>query len=137
MLVFLNYFFFVVHSLLIVFNMFGWIWRRTRPWQLLTLLLTGASWFVLGWWYGHLGYCVCTDWHFRVRQQLGYVDDNDSYIYLLINKATGLQPSISFVEMLALGVFVVALILGIVFNVRDLLRSRGNMGSARGSANRG
>jgi hypothetical protein len=124
MLVFLNYFFFAAHSLLIVFNMFGWIWRRTRRWQLLALLLTALSWFVLGWWYRHLGYCLCTDWHFRVRQELGYSDDNDSYLYLLINKLTGLRPSIPLVEMLALGVFVVALALSITFNMRDLLGAR-------------
>jgi hypothetical protein len=123
MLEFLNYFFFTGHALLIVFNALGWAWRRTRPWQLLTLALTGASWFVLGIWYGW-GYCVCTDWHWRVRAALGYHDDNDSYIYLLINKLTGLRPSVETCQSLALGVFVAALALGVTLNVRDFIRAR-------------
>jgi hypothetical protein len=106
-----------------VFNALGWAWRRTRPWQLLTLALTGVSWFVLGFWYGW-GYCVCTDWHWRIRAALGYHDDNDSYIYLLIKTLTGLRPSVESCQLLALGVFVVALVLGVTFNVRDFLRAR-------------
>lgn len=52
MLVFLDVFFFVFHTAWMIFNCVGWIWRRTRPWQLLTIILTALSWFVLGFWYG-------------------------------------------------------------------------------------
>jgi hypothetical protein len=121
MLQFLNVFFFVFHTALIAFNMFGWIWRRTRPWQLLTLTLTGLSWFALGAWYGW-GYCLCTDWHLQVRHQLGYFDDNNSYLYLLINKATGLEPSLDFLWALGASVFASAVVLSVAFNLRDLVR---------------
>jgi hypothetical protein len=39
------------HTLLILFNLLGWIWASTRRWNLYTLLATGFSWFVLGIWY--------------------------------------------------------------------------------------
>ncbi|MEO5906489.1 MAG: DUF2784 family protein, partial [Saprospiraceae bacterium] len=62
----LDYFFFFFHTSLILFNCFGWIFPKLRRWNLITLLLTAFSWFVLGIWFG-LGYCVCTDWHWAVR----------------------------------------------------------------------
>jgi hypothetical protein len=124
----LNIFFFVFHSLWMVFNMTAWAWRRTRPWHLLTLGLTGLSWFVLGYWYGW-GYCICTDWHLQVRHELGYWDDRGSYIFLLINQLTGLQPSIEFCNMLALSVFSAALLLSVSLSVRDWLRSRTRRGT--------
>ena len=48
----LNIFFFVFHTLLMLFNCFGWAWKKTRPWNLVTLLLTAGSWFIVGIWYG-------------------------------------------------------------------------------------
>ena len=45
---FLDKFFFVFHSSIILFNLFGWIWRKTRRWNLLLILLTAASWTFLG-----------------------------------------------------------------------------------------
>jgi len=77
---FLNYFFFLFHTLFTLFNMFAWIPRRTRKWNLVTLLLTAFSWFVVGIWYGW-GYCFCTDWHWAVREKLGYRDQENSYIH--------------------------------------------------------
>ena len=69
----LNTGFFVVHTAWIVFTCVGWIWKRTRPWQLMTVALSALSWFGLGVWYGW-GYCPCTDWHWQVRTRLGVVD---------------------------------------------------------------
>jgi hypothetical protein len=123
MLYFLDLFFFVFHSALIVFNLSGWAWRRTRRWQLLTLTLTGLSWFALGYWYGW-GYCVCTDWHLQVRHRLGWYDDGNSYLYLLIHKLTGLELSLGLLNALALTLFLAALTLSVIFNVRDWLTAR-------------
>ena len=87
-MVWLDRAFFVLHAALIAFNMTGWIWRRTRPWHLLTLAVTTLSWFVLGARYGW-GYCLCTDWHFQVRRGLGYRDRTTSYIELLFTEVFG------------------------------------------------
>ena len=62
MWVLLDWLLFSVHTALVLFNMFGWIWKRTRVAHLITLGLTAFSWFALGAIYGW-GYCLCTDYH--------------------------------------------------------------------------
>ena len=118
---FLNYFFFCFHTTLILFNTFGWIFRKTRKWNLITLLLTAFSWFVLGIWYGW-GYCFCTDWHWRVRKYLGYHDQSNSYIQFLAQKLTGINFSAQVVDTITAIVFFTSLALSIVFNVKDWRR---------------
>jgi hypothetical protein len=54
------------------------------------LSLTAASWFVLGASYGW-GYCICTDWHFQVRERLGYNESYTSYLQLLAAEWFGLK----------------------------------------------
>jgi hypothetical protein len=118
----LNYFFFGFHSILILFNTFGWIFRRTRKYNLATLLITGFSWFVLGIWYGW-GYCFCTDWHWTVRQHLGYTDQTNSYIHFLILKLTGINFSLILVEQVTAAVFFISLVMSLWLNIRDRKRN--------------
>jgi hypothetical protein len=115
---FLNVFFFIFHTAITIFNCLGWIWKKTRKWHLITTLLTAGSWFVLGIWYGW-GYCICTDWHWQVREQLGYYDQQRSYIHFLILKLTGLRVNEIIVEYLTLAIFLVTSILSVWLNVRD------------------
>ncbi|MDP4150491.1 MAG: DUF2784 family protein [Bacteroidota bacterium] len=115
---FLNIFFFAFHTLLTLFNCTGWIFPVTRKWNLLTLLLTAISWFVLGIWYGW-GYCVCTDWHWMVRRRLGYHDQSRSYIHFLLLKLTGMDFNPRIVEQVTLVVFLLSLGLSIWLNARD------------------
>lgn len=121
--VFLNYFFFIFHTALTLFNTLGWAWAKTRSWNLLTLLLTAFSWFVMGIWYGW-GYCFCTDWHYDVRERLGYHDQQGSYIRFLVYKLTGKDFSEQLVENVTLIVFFISLILSIILNTRDYRRRR-------------
>ncbi|HXE81555.1 MAG TPA: DUF2784 family protein [Vicinamibacterales bacterium] len=123
---FLNVFFFVVHTTWMVFNCVGWIWRRTRPWHLASLILTGLSWFGLGIWYGW-GYCPCTDWHWQVRQRLGY-HDPPSYTELLMDELTGVDVSTRAANVITVAVFAVSLTLSVTLTVRD--RRRGRTGDA-------
>ena len=115
---FLNIFFFVFHTVFTVFNMTGWVFRKTRKWNLFTLLLTAISWFVLGIWYGW-GYCVCTDWHWEVREELGYHDQQRSYIHFLLLKLTGIDFNEKLVEHVTLAVFIISLVMSIWLNTRD------------------
>jgi len=115
---FLNIFFFVFHTAFTLFNISGWYFRATRKWNLVTLLLTACSWFVLGIWYGW-GYCLCTDWHWDVREQLGLHDAQRSYIHFLVLKLTGIDFGEELIEQVTLYVFVVSLLISIVLNVRD------------------
>jgi hypothetical protein len=109
MLVVLDYAFFVFHTLWILFNMFGWMWRKTRRAHLIVLSLTLFAWFGLGIWYGW-GYCPCTDWHFQVRRQLGYPVTETSYIQLLFRQGCGLTLGRSVADTLALGVLILIVI---------------------------
>ena len=115
---FADIFFFIFHSVLILFNIFGWVWHKTRRWNLVTLGLTAFSWFVLGIWYGW-GFCFCTQWHWQVRAHLGYDDKSNSYIHFLLLKLTGIKFSTQLVDTAAVAVFLICLVLSIWLNVRD------------------
>ena len=117
-LAFLNIFFFVFHTALTLFNMSGWAFRNTRKWHLLTILLTAASWFILGIWYGW-GYCACTDWHWQVREAMGINDRSNSYIHFLLLQLTGKDFDTNLVEKVTLYVFLAASVLSIWLNIRD------------------
>ncbi len=118
MYVFLDYFFVVFHSFIIVFNLFGWIWKKTRLANLITLVLTGASWFILGIFYG-IGYCPLTDWHWQVLRKLGRSNIPNSYIEYLAERISGFDFDPDFVDTVTLTGFIVALIISIIVNVRS------------------
>ena len=120
---FLNYFFFVFHTILTIFNVVGWMFPSTRKLHLITMLLTAFSWFVLGLWYGW-GYCLCTDWHWQVREALGYQDRSDSYIHFLILKSTGINVDPDLVDMVTMVVFVICCVLTVYLNLYDWRRRR-------------
>ena len=116
-----NAFFFVFHILLIVFNLFGWVFKSLRKWNLLSLGLTAFSWFVLGFFYG-FGYCFLTDWHWQVRENLGYPNPFDSYIQFLINSLFFITMPEAAVNIVTATLFFVALIISIATNIRDWRR---------------
>jgi len=120
----LDIFFVVFHSFLIIFNLFGWIWRKTRVWNLITLLLTGASWLILGWIVGAFGYCPLTDWHFAVLGKLGKTDLPNSYIKYLADRITGLEFSTVMVDKITLFAFLAALIISLVLNIMRPVKER-------------
>jgi hypothetical protein len=115
----LDIFFLIFHTLLIFFNLFGWIWKRTRKLNLIVLSLTGASWLFLGLIVGTLGYCPITDWHFKILEKLGKTDLPYSYTKYLADRITGLDFSTSLVDKVTLFSFLAALVISIVLNLRD------------------
>ncbi len=114
----LNIGFILFHTLLILFNLLGWIWKATRRLHLATILLTAFSWFVLGIWYG-FGYCFCTDWHWQVRRELGYTDMPNSYIKFLIELLTGINLSADLVDVATAILFFLALVMSLYVNFRN------------------
>lgn len=117
----LNIFFFVFHTAFTLFNAIGWVWKKTRLANLITLILTGLSWFVLGIWYG-IGYCPCTDWHWQVRAALGYHDMPMSYMKFLLDHLTGLNWNPTVVDYGTLIGFILALAASITLNISDFRR---------------
>jgi|SRR5690606_28679776 hypothetical protein len=116
MLIALDIFFFVFHTALTLFNLLGWAFRKTRRLNLITLLLTGFSWGVLGIFYG-FGYCFLTDWHWMVREKLGYETPYNSYIQFFLDEAFGIQTTARAADTWTLVLFLVALTISIVVNV--------------------
>lgn len=121
--IFLDYFFIVFHTLFTLFNMIGWIWKKTRIYHLITIGLTAMSWFVAGIWYGW-GYCFCTDWHWQVREILGKPMGSNSYIHFLIKELTGINLNEKLVDQFVLIIFSVCILLSLIFFIRDLIRKR-------------
>ena len=120
----LDIFFVLLHTSLTLFNLFGWIWKKTRLANLITLALTGASWLFLGMLVGMLGYCPLTDWHFNILYRLGKTDLPTSYIKYLTDRLTGLDVSATLVDKVTLYAFVAALAISLFLNFRDWRRRR-------------
>lgn len=113
----LDIFFIVFHTSLILFNIFGWIWKRTRKLNLILLLLTGASWLLIGLAVGTLGYCPLTDWHFSVLEKLGQRGLPSSYIEYLSERITGLDLETKMVDRATLWIYLAALTISIFLTV--------------------
>ena len=125
MMALLNKFFFVFHSCLIVFILFGWAWRKTRLTNLVIILLTAFSWFILGLWYGY-GYCPSTDWHWRVRSKMGIRDLPESYTKFLVDSLTGGDISQRVVDIFTLVLLLSALAISLTLNIKEWRENRKN-----------
>ena len=112
-----NSFFYVFHTVLIVFNLLGWLYPRTRKLNLITLLVTFGSWGLLGFWKGW-GYCFLTDWHYQVLRALGEKGMPSSYIAFLIEKITGLSLDPGLVNTLTVSLALLALVFSVWVNLR-------------------
>ena len=117
MLVALDWFLLLFHSAFTLFNLTGWMFRKTRRAHLVAVLLTAASWLVLGAFYGW-GYCFLTDWHWRVLYALGERPPR-SYIKYLLDRITGLDWNAALVDAGTGIAFAVVFVLSIVLNLRD------------------
>jgi hypothetical protein len=121
---FLDIFFVVFHTSVILFNVFGWIWRKTLRLNLITLLLTGASWLFLGLIVGTPGYCPLTEWHFRVLEKLGRTDLPTSYIKYLADRISGLDFNANIIDRVTLTVFLASLTISLILNIRLSYRKK-------------
>ena len=113
----IDYFFMLFHSVLMLFNVFGWIVPRWRFTNLISLSLTSFSWFLLGICYG-IGYCPFTDWHWKVRELLGYDDRSNSYVHFLILKITGIDLPENWVDTTTITVFLTAFSISLYFTLK-------------------
>jgi hypothetical protein len=112
MLIALDYFFLIFHSLLMFVNLFGWIPKATRKLHLYTLLLTLLSWFVMGYFYGW-GYCLLTDWHWDVLQALGERPLQSAYVEYLFERIFNLTVSKEFSDIITIA--------GLIFGISGAL----------------
>ena len=117
----LNGFFLVFHTLIVLFCLSGWMFAVTRKYHLALILLIAFSWFVLGIGYGW-GYCLFTDWHWQIRNKLGYTYTADSYIHFLALKLTGINFSPRLVDIVTIAGFFVCSGLSMVLNILDWVK---------------
>ena len=115
--------FLVIHSFIIIFILLGWICKKTRVANLIMILITAFSWFILGIWYG-FGYCFCTDWHYQVRIELGYSDMPSSYVKFLIDSIMGMDINSKLVDILTFTFFLFAFIVSVYSNMQDWTKRR-------------
>ena len=108
-------FFVVFHTALILFNLLGWIWKPLRKANLIALVLTGLSWFVLGLFFW-IGYCPFTDWHFQVLEKLGRDPSSHSYIEYILQRVSGTDISFAFVDTVTIVLYFIVLAISLYFN---------------------
>lgn len=119
----LDIFFMILHPAIIIFNSTGWIWKRTRRFNLLLLLFTAGSWFLLGIRKGW-GYCFLTEWHYDILHKLGYSYLPSSYIKFMIDRLTGIEVGDTLVNVATAVVFFLSLTLSIILNIKDWKASK-------------
>ncbi len=114
---FLDIFFLLGHTFLIFFNLFGWIFRITRKSNLVMLILTGLSWFLLGIFYG-IGYCPLTDWHWQILHKLGKTNIPNSYIKYILDRMFSLDLPVDLVDSMTGLFYFMSLGISIYMNIK-------------------
>ena len=123
MLATLNILFFLFHTIILVFNLAGWMFRRTRRLHIVCLGATLFSWFVMGYWKG-MGYCICTDWHFQVRREMGIKDNIHSYSQLIAKSFFGVEMDRTTSDLSAGGGLLFILVATLIVWTVDMFRSK-------------
>lgn len=117
----LDWFFMILHPAIILFNLTGWTLKKTRKANLILLLITGSSWFILGLWKG-IGYCPLTEWHFNVLEKAGAENLPDSYIKYLIHRITGWNVTENTANTLTVTLYFLALVCSFIVNIRSRIK---------------
>ncbi|HVK97020.1 MAG TPA: DUF2784 domain-containing protein, partial [Flavisolibacter sp.] len=102
----------VIHLSIIVFNLFGWMPKRTRRANFFSLIITAFSWLVLGIWYG-IGYCPFTDWQWDVKTRLGETNLPDNFVEYYAEKITGHDFDPEFISTIITLSFLLAVIISV------------------------
>jgi hypothetical protein len=105
----------LLHIVIVGFNLFGWIWPSTRRAHFICVVLTAASWFLLGLWFG-IGYCPVTDWQWQIKEQLGERNLPNSFIKYCADNITGSNFSSLFIDTVTVVCFAIAALLSAYFN---------------------
>ena len=111
------------HTILILFNILGWLVPRWLFANFISLSLTAFSWFILGIWFGW-GYCVCTDWHWQIREMLGYQNTSSSYIHFLIHELTNIDIPAHLIDPYTAIVFLAVFLTSICLNLRKWMAKK-------------
>lgn len=114
-LIALDYFYTLLHVLIIGFNLFAWAFPATRKLHLYGVGITLSCWLILGIWYG-IGYCPITDWQWQVKAQLGEHNLPDSFIKYYADRITGSNIDPRLIDGLTLGFFLISISISLYLN---------------------
>ena len=117
MLSLLDGFLTLLHFTIILFNLLGWIPPFTRKAHLVSILLTAASWFLLGLWFG-IGYCPITEWQWNIKEQLGETNLPASFIKYYGDKITNNDLDAGMIDRMTAGCFAGAAMISLFLNLR-------------------
>lgn len=120
---FLDKFLVFLHTFFILFNLFGWIWKRTRKLNLISLLLVAFSWVILGIWYG-IGYCPLTELHWHVKFIIGETNLPYSYIKYLVDFYFNTNSNPVVIDYITAISFICALSISIYLNLKSWINHR-------------
>jgi hypothetical protein len=116
MLKVLDIFLTVVHLVILLFNLFGWIWPATRKLHLVVVLTTAFCWLILGIWYG-IGYCPVTDLQWQIKEKLGETNLPSSFVTYCLYGIGLKNISPTFVALWTGILFSMAGVLSLYFNI--------------------
>lgn len=88
---------------------------RTRKAHLISIILTAASWFLLGIWFG-IGYCPITEWQWQVKEKLGETNLPDSFVKYYGDKLTGKDLDPSVINTITAVCFALAVVISLYVN---------------------
>lgn len=111
----LDLLFTLLHLLIIGFNLFGWIWKRTRKLHFGFILLTAACWFLLGIWFG-IGYCPVTEWQWEIKEKLGEQNLPNSFIKYYADRIFNRNIDAVFIDTITAVCFFAAAVTSICVN---------------------
>lgn len=119
---FLDWFFTLLHVVIIGFNLFGWIWPSTRKLHLIVVALTLGCWLILGIWYG-IGYCPVTDWQWQIKERSGETNLPNSFVEYYADKISGQNISSVLIDSITAISFAAAILITVYVNFIKRKRS--------------
>jgi hypothetical protein len=105
----------IVHLAIIIFNLFGWIPKNFRKAHLISILLTAASWLLLGIWFG-VGYCPVTDLQWEIKERLGEQNIPANFIEYFAEKIANRDFNPQLVNNAITISFIIVALLSFYFN---------------------
>ncbi len=106
----------ILHVLLILFIVFGWIPKKTRKIHFFVVIIVALCWFILGIFFG-FGYCPLTDLQWTIKLKLQEEELPFSFIKYLLDNITGYNFDETLIDYVTLFVFVSVLIVSTYLNM--------------------
>lgn len=109
---------------MVLFVLFGWVYKPTRKVHLITLTLIIISWLGIGVYKGVIGYCPLTDWHWDIKYELGERNIPSSFTEYMLEKITGIDFDSKLVDMGTAAGLILSVVAAGYVNLRSIFSKR-------------